>query len=135
MVGIANSLLKAIKEGKGHEIIKKIVTELREYTVHHFYDEEKYMGKIKYPKLAEHQGEHARLTRQVKGYQHAMYKKQEITAEEVRDFLKTWLLDHILKSDMQIAAFVREKQEAQAPEPADEKAEPGKDIPAAGADD
>ncbi len=111
LVDMANNLLLVIKLKKPQKEIKKLITELREYTVIHFNDEEAYMEKIGFPELEEHRKEHQKLTERVKTYQKTLYHQYEIDPHEVLAFLKTWLLDHILSMDMDIAKFLKSRTE------------------------
>lgn len=109
LVKIANLVLAAIHEGKAEAYVKKIVEMLRQYTKEHFLAEEDFMRGIGYPGLGEHRGEHMRLTHAVKQFQHTLYLKEQVPPEELRDLLKSWLLDHILQMDMAIAVWLRER--------------------------
>lgn len=113
LIGLSNKLMDAAKHG-----VPKSITEafhaLREYTVYHFNDEEEYMKRIKYPKLQEHGQQHLVLKQQVKYYQEALYKKAEITEAEILDFLKKWLIDHIVYNDLDIKKYLESKPDNQA---------------------
>jgi len=110
LLKIANALINASSRGRGKEVINDILGKLREYTVYHFYDEEKFMTSIDYPGLMEHAREHEWLKERVKEYRRALYKKLKVDPEKVRRFLKEWLIDHILGMDMKIAAYIRERE-------------------------
>ena len=109
LVDMANNLLLVIKLKKPQKEIRKLITELREYTVIHFADEEAYMEKISFPELEEHRREHKKLTEQVKDYQKTLYHQGEIDPHKVLEFLKTWLINHILTMDMEIAKFLKSR--------------------------
>ncbi len=109
LVKVANLVLAAVHKGKGETCVKKVVEVLRQYTKEHFLAEEEYMRRIGYPGLGEHRQEHRRLTQSVKFIQHSLYIKERVTAEELRDLLRSWLLDHILQMDTAIAAWEREQ--------------------------
>ncbi len=110
MVGLVNELIDNLYRGKGEEIVRPLLGKLREYTVYHFHDEEAFMEELRYPERHEHQQEHKRLVDQVKKYQRDIYEHRIVEPAALLSFLKDWLLDHILKMDMQIGAFVREKE-------------------------
>jgi hemerythrin-like metal-binding protein len=109
LIGIANKLIRALHSGLADKMVAPIIRSLREYTVYHFRDEEKFMRDMGFPHLAEHHREHQALTARVKEYQDALYRKQDIRPTEIRDFIKDWLINHILRSDGRIADFVREE--------------------------
>jgi hemerythrin-like metal-binding protein len=68
LIRIANSLLRAMQEGRNKNDFAKILHELREYTVFHFNNEEEYMRSIGYPDLNKHIEEHNTLKKRVKGF-------------------------------------------------------------------
>jgi hemerythrin-like metal-binding protein len=115
LIEISNNLVDLVRIGKIQES-KILFHELREYTVTHFNNEETYMLRVKYPNLEKHKAEHSELKKSVKIFQDDLYRQQEIRAEEVYEFIKHWLIDHVLYSDMNIKKFL-----AQAPEDAKNK--------------
>lgn len=122
LVEVANAFLKALEENQGDEAVEETIASLREYTVHHFHDEEDYMKEIRYPGRAEHQMEHNKLVQQVKQFQRDLYKHRGVTPEAMRDFLKEWLIGHIINTDLKIAAWLREQEKRKAaPEGREEK--------------
>ncbi|MBU1003155.1 MAG: bacteriohemerythrin [Proteobacteria bacterium] len=110
LVEIANTLIEAVEKGHGQEVVNSVIQSLREYTVHHFHDEEQFMADIHYPKRGEHAAQHAELVRLVKDFQHRLYIKEIISGEQIKAFLKSWLLEHILEHDLDIGQFVRSKE-------------------------
>ncbi len=110
MVEMVNDLLEILHKGKGEEVVRPLLSKLREYTVYHFHDEEAFMEEIGYPGRREHQQEHERLVKQVKQYQRDIYEHRTVEPAALLSFLKEWLLDHFLKMDMEIGMFVREKE-------------------------
>ncbi len=101
LVELASRVVDAVRQGKSRESVSGVMTQLREYTVAHFNDEETHMLARGYPGLAAHQQEHKRLVAAVKLHQRSIFMGQLVGFEEVRDLLKAWLLDHILQRDME----------------------------------
>lgn len=110
LVYLANNLVRAIQTGETRDVLGKVFKELREYTVFHFRDEELYMEEIEYPERRAHAVTHMELKEQVKQYQRDMYKKSEVTPNEVLEFLRGWLVDHIIYKDMKIVNYIKEKK-------------------------
>ena len=108
LVDIANRVIEAVKEKLGTLGVDDIVKELREYTVVHFRDEEDRMVALHYPDQGPHHVEHERLKNQVKQWQHDLYQKESVTVDEVREFLRGWLISHILQSDMAFKSWLLE---------------------------
>jgi hemerythrin-like metal-binding protein len=106
LIQIANSLLDVMKNGLPKSEFVKILSELREYTVFHFTNEEEYMRSINYPGLNHQIDEHNQLKRRVKDLQSAVFRGEKISHDELRAMLKEWLVGHILNSDLKIRDFV-----------------------------
>ena len=110
LIRIANGLISAVAKQRGERVINNVVRRLRNYTVFHFNSEEKLMEIVRYPKRGEHGHEHVKLKQNVKGFQRDLYKGEKLTAEDVLNFLKIWLLKHILHSDRMLADFIHERE-------------------------
>ncbi len=115
LVDICNEFIRVVQVGMADEAIQETVARLREYSVQHFHDEENFMEQIRYPSRGEHQVAHMQLVRQIKRYQREIYKRRDVMPEEIRDFLKGWLLDHIMAMDLDIARWLREEEERKSP--------------------
>lgn len=105
LIKIANAIIRLAREDMGKKKIINAMQYLREYTVFHFQNEEKFMSQIQYPLSDAHSAEHAELKHQVKSYQYALFHSVVITGDELLDFMKKWLIDHILNSDLKIKEF------------------------------
>lgn len=111
LLALVNEFLKAVAQKRGKDVVEKIVARLREYTVLHFHDEEAYMNQVRYPARGEHQMRHQELARAVKLFQRDLYKHRDVPVEQLRQFLKDWLINHILEQDMKIGKWVRAEEE------------------------
>lgn len=109
---LANEVVSAVKGGGEGKTLIPLFRKLHEYTVTHFHNEEEYMAGISFPGLAEHQRQHHDLKHRVLEYQDHLYRKRDVSADEVIDFMKGWLVDHIIHSDFGIARFLKEKEAA-----------------------
>ncbi len=127
MVDLVNELLAKIDQGEGEETVRPLLTKLREYTVYHFHDEEAFMQEIRYPGLAKHQQDHKELVDKVKKFQRDIYKHRTVTPQMLLEFLREWLLNHILRVDMDIRDFIREKERRRMMEIEDNQTESGED--------
>jgi len=101
LIDISNELLKAVKK----QDLKGIALRFHEYTVIHFANEENYMERIKYPGLEKHKKEHADLKKAVKTYQDELFHQGDITEDEVHQFIKNWLVNHVINSDLNIKKY------------------------------
>jgi hemerythrin-like metal-binding protein len=105
LIRIANSLLRAMQEGRNKNDFAKILHELREYTVFHFNNEEEYMRSIGYPDLNKHIEEHNILKKRVKDFQHSVFIGDKVEYDALREMLKDWLVGHILSCDLRIKEY------------------------------
>lgn len=108
LLELCNWLLKAVRDGS-REDVAAAFRQLRQYTITHFNAEEAFMESVDYPGLPRHKLLHAQLKRDVKHYQDVVYRHGEVTEGEIRDFLKQWLLDHILQNDLDIRKWVQSR--------------------------
>jgi hemerythrin len=103
---IINTLADAMRTGKGEEVIRDVVAQLAVYTRTHFLQEEVVMKQTGYPALAAHQQQHARLMADVEKYKADLDGGRNPDTVGVLNFLRTWLLDHIQKSDKAYSAHM-----------------------------
>lgn len=86
-----------------YDAIMDIIGELREYTRVHFSDEEEYMRSIGYEGLAKQQVLHQSFIDTLNEVDlNEVDDNQQAYLYECLDFLKNWLVNHILKVDKQI---------------------------------
>ncbi len=98
LVGILNELSEAIDDRRGTEVRNVIIDRLLEYTRIHFTVEESLMRILGYPKYEEHKHEHERLISQVIDFI-SKITSDNMSSYELLFFLRSWLLNHIMKSD------------------------------------
>jgi len=95
------------------EDLGTLIDELINYTVYHFRREEAVMQACEYPRLEEHRKIHNDLAAAVS--EHAETFKQGNDPEfltHIRKFLRSWLFNHIVKSDSDIARYVKGKEKS-----------------------
>jgi len=104
---LINSLHEAMSQGKGKEALGKILDGLMDYTRVHFSDEEKMLEKVNYPDLAIQKAQHAAFVQKISELQKD-YKSGKITMTlPTMEFLKDWLLNHILKVDKKYQSYIK----------------------------
>ncbi|MBF0614368.1 MAG: hemerythrin family protein [Magnetococcales bacterium] len=109
LVGILNSLIAAIKEEHGREVIGKILNDLLSYTSWHFRHEERLMQTYRFSGFMAHKKEHAELIAQAVTLQKQFDEEGKDLSDDVLEFLKKWLTHHILEVDMVMGRFLHEK--------------------------
>ena len=109
LIDLINELNDAMSQGKGKDVLGRVLTSLIDYTKTHFAEEERLMSLHKYPGYAEHKAAHDSLTAQVIEISEKFKSGQIGLTIPVSDFLKEWLTDHILHTDKEYSAFLISK--------------------------
>ena len=100
LVGIVNQLYDAMTEGHGEELVKPILSTMRQYTDYHFRREESLMKENNYPKYEEHKRHHEILVQTLDGFMDRYAKDMKsVTTTEISRFLQAWLVNHIQNID------------------------------------
>jgi len=111
LVDLVNCLCAEIYRFRSNDIIDKILIQLVNYAEGHFRDEEKLMEEIGYPFYQEHKEEHERLVEEVFEFKNK-YDQGLVSKEDLIEFLKTWLIEHIIGSDLKIKSWLEKRQAA-----------------------
>ena len=109
LVALVNTLHDAMKEGRGKDVMKKVLGELTDYTVYHFTAEEKLFQKYAYPKYPDQKREHDKLTAQVLELKKKADSGASVITMEVMNFLKDWLSSHIMGADKMGGEYLNSK--------------------------
>ena len=104
-----NNLHIAMKEGRGKEVINSIVNKLVDYAGKHFNTEENIFDDYDYPDTKAHKEEHKNFVTKVLGYKEKIASGQLLISVDVMNFLKDWLVNHILKSDKKYGPYLKSK--------------------------
>lgn len=99
LVDLINELHQAMLNRSGKEQLGKVLAKLIKYTESHFKAEEALMLANQYPDFANHKPEHERFVKTIKEYQTKFQKNELGLTLEVMDFLKDWLVKHIMGVD------------------------------------
>ncbi len=100
-----------LSEEKKKKEIEKMLRFLGGYVVEHFSAEEEYMIDFNYPEYDFHKEEHMQF---LKSYKVLMkeYKKKGATPAMINDTQNkviSWLYDHIMRTDKNLAAFLKSR--------------------------
>lgn len=105
LMDIVNDFLDAVHQGRAEEVVRETAAALLAHTVDHFADEEAYMESIGYPDLETHHREHRDLRAKAERMVERVARPDAGNVRDMDVLLKTWLLDHILNTDLKIAEF------------------------------
>ncbi len=80
--------------------------ELIDFTQQHFRLEERLMEESDYSEFEEHRQLHEALLREIGELRERLVSGRTETGPEIMDFLKDWLMRHILESDKHLGTFL-----------------------------
>jgi hemerythrin len=89
--------------------IAQMLNRLVAYAEEHFQHEEQLMGDSGYPQLDMHRELHSGLVSSIFAINERLAADTAKASTETVQFLKNWLLQHILKHDVDIAEFLQRK--------------------------
>ena len=116
LVGMINQLESAGALGSDavdHEmglVLKKLV----DYTQYHFESEERVMEEILFVERKEHSVKHKDLIKRITIFLLKLKEKGEISLDELMNFLRDWLVDHIMYEDSKIGVAYRQFTKSKA---------------------
>lgn len=99
LVDLVRDLHEAMAAGKGTDTLRAILDELIRYTQSHFRYEEQMLARAGWKDLEVHKAEHQKLTRTVEEFRRDLASGRVAMTLRVMDFLKSWLVGHILEKD------------------------------------
>jgi methyl-accepting chemotaxis protein len=107
LVRMINSLHEAMRRGETGNMLGQLFDGLVQYTAEHFHYEEGRMAAAQYPNLSDHRARHADLVRQVQALQEKFASGNQHINMKVMRFLKSWITEHIQKSDQRYAPYLQ----------------------------
>lgn len=107
LIEILNDIFIIVREKQSVDHLGPVLYKLVQYTQEHFRDEEEAMAAVNFPKLDEHKAIHGKLLNEVTTYQRRLEANDEKLIPEFYQFVREWLLTHILEDDMKYKLFLR----------------------------
>ena len=109
LVQLINDLHQAMLDHKANDVLGVIFIELANYTKDHFKAEEEAMVKYSYPNFEAHKKLHTELVAQVDKLWDDFKAGKLMMSITVLNFLRDWLVKHILGEDSKYTAFFNAK--------------------------
>lgn len=108
LVGAVNTLHDEIdgREAPDREVIGRILEGLVDYTMNHFLLEEELFERLGYPETAAHKAQHDDFSGKAMDLLMRFEDGDSVTREAL-EFVKDWLLHHILKVDRAYVPFLK----------------------------
>jgi hemerythrin-like metal-binding protein len=111
LVAALNRLHDTVDGGGDREEVERTLAFLRDYTVTHFAAEEELMLRHRYPGASAHFAAHAdlvlRLSDLLAEHRTSRAGAEAATLEGLMAFLEAWLVEHILRQDQDLGAFLK----------------------------
>lgn len=106
LFGIINKLYNAVLNSLEKNIVEEIIDELVDYSFVHFEHEEKLFEKYDYENTDEHVKEHEEFISKIKEFEIKALNKDSKLPLEILNYLKTWIINHILVSDKKYVGVI-----------------------------
>lgn len=106
LILLINQFHDAMMAGNGKEMLEEVLTGLIDYTSYHFKAEEDLMFRQAYPDLDAHMAEHAYFIRKITQTQEAFRSGERMLTIHLMNFLRDWLVNHIMLTDKRIGDFI-----------------------------
>jgi len=110
LVGIINDLIESQWNKVGDELwIEVVLDELKSYTQYHFSTESHLMKKHGYSEIKHHAEQHLVFVEKLVTFREEYAKDPHDINSSLLEFLKDWLLNHILKEDKKLVSFLNDQ--------------------------
>ena len=106
LVDLINRLYQFNRQGASRGDIGAVLDELVAYTANHFQTEEALFQQHGYPEQEAHSQVHRHLVEKVVDFQHKFQHGVSEMELSLLQFLKDWLINHIMKTDKRYSAFL-----------------------------
>ena len=111
LIQMINQLYKVVQtKNPPKDKISSILQSLIKYVQVHFKTEEDLFYQYNYPNSVSHKKEHDKFANQVLEFQKDFELGVQTVGFELLDFLKNWLVKHILVSDKKYSKYLNDKK-------------------------
>lgn len=108
LIHIANELYRLTQRNADPGALKRVIQSLATYTKTHFSYEEQLLKRNHYPDFDDHKAYHEKLVQDVYRFADRVDRGEDVV-NELLEFVKNWLTNHIMKSDMAYSKDLRAK--------------------------
>ena len=98
-IDIINKAIATKEHQNNLEELKKVLYEITMYAIKHFSTEENLMIEFKYPEYQNHREEHLDFSKKTIAFCNRIADGDSQIAREIPEYLKQWLVNHILVTD------------------------------------
>lgn len=110
LVGLLNQVVSAANFHMGESYVRSVIGELIDYTKYHFEREENLMKENNYPDLEAHLQQHKIMIDRVEQFRAEFETKPDCDEDicmDVYRYLKSWLVNHITHTDMELGRYLK----------------------------
>jgi methyl-accepting chemotaxis protein len=107
LVDLINKVYSEFGSSNNKNVLKQTLQELVDYTVYHFGNEEKMFKQYNYRQSNEHIEEHNKFVDKISNFKKDFDKGNQVISFDIVNYLKNWLIDHILKTDKRYVSFFK----------------------------
>ena len=101
-------MVESLQSTDSKAVAEKVLKELFAYTKYHFGHEEEIMTKLGYPEVDEHKRQHTGFVAKVNEMQEGV-ADGDYSLASIAEFVKKWILNHIMVTDKRLGAFLKDK--------------------------
>lgn len=99
IIGTFDKAIDAMKHQESPDELQKILSNITRDATRQFTTEETYMKDYKYPEYHYHKEEHQDFSTKAHAYRKIILDSDPKTANEILEYLKTWLAKHFQEAD------------------------------------
>lgn len=112
LIEMINELEVAHLESYDDNALNRLLPRLTSYVVFHFGTEEGMLRKFAAgtPHAKHHLGEHSKFTQKIAAMKETPDISQHQSITELIDYLKSWLLEHIMKTDKELGKLIQARR-------------------------
>ena len=114
LVDLLNTLHDATSQGRGREVVGRLLGELIVDTADHLRNEEAAMAAAGFPNLERHKIGHQAFVDELHKLQQRYQQGSISVASQLSSVLRDWLSLHIRRNDKELHDFLRQQQRGQA---------------------
>lgn len=107
LIAVINDLHDAVRAGTDRSAHIDILERLALYAQEHFELEEGLMESAGFPGLTDHKAQHHTARSTIHHFRNDYLEGRVVLNLDLLNFLKSWLTDHILGSDLQYVGFFK----------------------------
>lgn len=115
LVKLINQLERTVNGREAESQAEQVLVKLVDYVRYYFAEEEKLMAEHNYAHTDQHAQLHQQFVHKVADFLKKLKTDGSISAQDLLSFLKSWLIDHILREDTKLRSLDRSVLSAKYP--------------------